>query len=75
VGGAPHLRALGVRGRRLDVLRDQGCLAILVGLRIPPRDLLERAGLDERTDVVIVDDLGEAIEVAEARVPAHSRAG
>jgi uncharacterized protein (DUF433 family) len=46
-----------------------------VGLRIPPRDLLERAGLDERTDVVIVDDLGEAIEVAEARVPAHARAG
>ncbi len=48
----------------VDVLRSQGRLAVLVGARIQPRQLLVRAGFTDRKDVVLCDDLGEAFEIA-----------
>jgi SulP family sulfate permease len=48
----------------VETLHGQRCLAILVGLRIQPRALLVRAGFGKRTDVVMCDELGEALELA-----------
>jgi SulP family sulfate permease len=45
-------------------LKRQKCRAILCGLRIQPRGLLIRAGFGQRKDVVLVDDLAEALELA-----------
>ena len=45
-------------------LAKQRCTAILVGLRIQPRALLVRAGFTKRSNIVLCDDMGEAIEVA-----------
>lgn len=59
----------------VDTLRSQGRLAVLVGARIQPRQLLMRAGFGKRTDVVLCDDLGEALEVAEAHGRRGSTAG
>ncbi len=50
-------------------LRRQKCRAILCGLRIQPRNLLVRAGFARRQDVVLCDDLGEALEIATAGRP------
>jgi SulP family sulfate permease len=45
-------------------LARQRCAAVLSGLRIQPRRLLVRAGLDQRPSVTLCDELGEALEVA-----------
>ena len=41
-------------------LAKRRCTAVLVGLRIQPRNLLVRAGLTKRSNVVLCDDMGEA---------------
>jgi len=45
-------------------LAKQRCTAVLVGLRIQPRALLVRAGFTKRSNIVLCDDMGEAVEVA-----------
>jgi SulP family sulfate permease len=52
-------------------LKRQRCRAILCGLRIQPRSLLTRAGFGRRDDVVLCDDLAEALALA-ATPPAGS---
>jgi SulP family sulfate permease len=51
-------------------LRRQKVRALLCGLRIQPRSLLTRAGFAERHQVVLCDDLGEALEAAVRAAPA-----
>jgi SulP family sulfate permease len=48
----------------VESLEMQRCTAILVGLRIQPRALLVRAGFTRRSNVVLCDDLGEALAAA-----------
>lgn len=51
-------------------LRRRRCRAILCGLRIQPRGLLQRARFAERQGVELCDDLGEALELAAQPRPA-----
>jgi hypothetical protein len=45
-------------------------VAIVTGLKAQPRALLEKAHFAERNDVVICDDLAEAMRLADlARTP------
>lgn len=51
-------------------LRRRRCRAILCGLRIQPRGLLQRARFAERQGVQLCDDLGEALALAAEHRPA-----
>jgi anti-anti-sigma regulatory factor len=48
----------------------QRCVAIVTGLKAQPRALLEKAQFARRNDVVICDDIAEALQLADlARTP------
>jgi SulP family sulfate permease len=54
----------------IEQLARQHCVAIVTGLRPQPRALLEKARFVKRNDVVVLDGIAEALQLADlARTP------
>jgi SulP family sulfate permease len=54
----------------IEQLAQHQCVAIVTGLRPQPREVLEKAHFVKRNEVVICDDVAEALQLADlARTP------